>query len=467
MPSNRWIRVFVLYMALAGGSYSIYHLVLPVRVFHHIILTAILLYWVLEYGFPTHPLIFPLGAFLAVAGISCLYAVNPRMAWENLWHWIVNSLLFLLLVDWIRQERGETLFQWQFIAGGIIVGISLLEWLLQPGERLKGPFMLTNLTGAYTAAMVIPAFVWARSASNPKQAKLLGALGIGLLFVLLGGNNRGAYLSLGVGLGVFAILEAHKWRKWLVVLGCAAAFITPLLITYMTFSNPERLSGDVLRNDLWRAGAEMMGTHITGVGPGLFGQVYREIRHIQDDRMLGAHNLYLNLGAELGIGGVIAGAAVLMVFLFLIPRQRTGKQNACLAALVGVAAHMLVDNFPVQNYTFLVNLYAAYLVADVKVGTVDPHFARSLKNAAVIVVFTYGLWFLHLDRAQFHYEQSLNGDLAEAQLAAALDPDLKLYQIQVARLQDGPEVAMHYDPTLTQETNLFTYGLVAYGRLMK
>lgn len=461
MPRN-WL--FVVYMALLGGNFMLYHLALPLRIAHHIILTLVLLVWLFRRGLPNTPLLVPLAAFLAVAGVSRVYAVDPRMAQENLWHWLVNCLLFLMLVDWIRQKWGETLFKGQFVAGGVIVAICLAEWLLYPDKRLQGVFLLTNLTGAYCAAMVIPSFVWAKGAGNWK-AKTLTLLGIGLLVVLVGGGNRGAWLSLAIGLAVFAYLEFRHF--WVMLLGVVAAALVVPLVVAMTLLNPEHQSGDVLRQDLWRASIDMMTDHVMGVGPGLFGQVYREIRHIQDDRMLGAHNLPLNIAAELGIGGVIAGAAVLMVFLFLIPRQRTVKQNAVLAALVGVAAHMLVDNFPVQNYTFLVGLYAAYLVADVKVGTVDPHFARSLKNAAVIVVFTYGLWFLHLDRAQFHYEQSLSGNLEAAQVAAALDPDLTLYQIQVARLEDGPEVARHYDPTLSEETNLFTYGLVAYGRVMK
>lgn len=465
MRSDRFIRAFVLYMALAGGSYSIYAQILPVRIAHHILVTVILLYFLVAYGLPTSPMMFPLLALLAVAGLSCLYAVDTRMARENLWHWVVNILFFLVVIYWIQQGRGETLFRWQFIAGGILVVICALEWLLYPGKRLQGPFLLTNLTGAYAAAMVIPAFIWARSAGNRKWAIYLSLLGSGLLFVLLGGGNRGAWLSLAIGLVVFAFLEFEYF--WVMLLGVVAAAVIVPLILVMTLLNPAHQSGDVLRQDLWRAAVNMTGSHITGVGPGLFGQVYREMRHIPDDRMAGAHNLYLNIGAELGVGGVVTGAAVLIVFLLLVPRERTLKQNACLAALVGVAAHMLVDNFPAQNFTLLVGLYAAYLVADSPMPRIDPYFVRTLKNGAILLIAVYGLWLLHLDRAQFHYEQSLQGDVEAARLAAALDPELKLYHMQIARLDYGPEVARQYDPTLTDSTNLFSYGLVAYGRLMK
>ncbi len=49
----------------------------------------------------------------------------------------------------------------------------------------------------------------------------------------------------------------------------------------------------------------------------------------------------------------------------------------------------------------------------------------------------YGLWFIQIDRAQIHYQRSLRGGetaLAEAQTAAAIDPALNLYPLQIAHL---------------------------------
>lgn len=466
MRANRWLLAFVVYLVLIGGNFMIYNLALPVRVIHHLVLTTLLLYGLLKHGLTPTPLLVPMTAVLVLAGISSLYAVDPRMAHENLWHWVVNSLLFLTVIRWIRGGRGDTLFNGLFVAAGVIVVICALEWLVNPANRVQGPFLLTNLTGAYAAALVLPVLVWARSAATQKQGVMLALIALGLVFVLLAGHNRGAWISVAVSVVAFGLLVADEHILVMLAGVAAAALIAPLVLV-MTLQSPDHMGGDAIRQDLWASSFQMMGTHPFGVGPGLFGQVYREIGGFDDDRLLGAHNLAFNLGAELGLGGLVAGTAVLVVFLLIVPRERNLKQNAVLAALVGVAAHMLVDNYPTQNFTFLVGLYAAYLVADSRFTGLDFHLTRSLKNAVVVLVIFYGVWLFNIDRAQHFYELGLKGDLESARVAADLDRDLKLYRMQAARLEYGEAELSHYDQTVTADTNLFTYGIVNYGRVLR
>jgi hypothetical protein len=177
----------------------------------------------------------------------------------------------------------------------------------------------------------------------------------------------------------------------------------------------------------------------------------------------------LNLGAELGVLGLAAGATVILIFVYyLIDQPRTLKQNACLAALAGIAAHMLGDNFPSQNFTFLAGLYVAYLVKDWRFQPGEfSHVLRMVKNGLVAALVFYGVWLLGKDQAQYFYEQSLRGSVSAAQTAVQLDPQMRLYWMQLARLEDGWEVARSYDKTLTEETNLEAYGLTTYGRVLR
>jgi hypothetical protein len=264
----------------------------------------------------------------------------------------------------------------------------------------------------------------------------------------------------------FALLQLKSIRWKLLVMGCAGAATLTLL--FILFQLPHHSSGDDVRMDLWGAAGEMLLTYPTGVGPGLFSHVYREIGHYPGDRFMGAHNLYLNLGAEFGALGLAAGAAVLLIFIYyLIDQPRTMKQNACLAALVGVAVHMLGDNFPSQNFTFLVGLYAAYVLKDWRIEGDYSQFLRMVKNSLLGILVFYCFWLLGKDHAQYFYEQSLGGSVSAAQTAVQLDPQMKLYWLQLARLEDGWEVARRYDPTLTEDTELEVYGLTTYGRVLR
>jgi hypothetical protein len=68
---------------------------------------------------------------------------------------------------------------------------------------------------------------------------------------------------------------------------------------------------------------------------------------------------------------------------------------------------------------------------------------------------------------QVSYEQPLEGSTAAARQAVQIDPELKLYQMQLARLEDGWEVARMYDYTLKPNTDLEVYGLVVFGRVLR
>jgi hypothetical protein len=233
--------------------------------------------------------------------------------------------------------------------------------------------------------------------------------------------------------------------------------------------------------DVWRSALAMIQADpLTGVGPGLFGQAYRLYRTMPDDYMLGAHNLYLNIIAETGLLGGAASGATLLVFLRSISKRRMLKQDAVLAALIGIGAHMLVDNFPATNFVFLVGMYAAYLLDGEKRRTPFdvirermkrrlPDLEENLSAITFVWVFSllvlFGTALLYFDACQFYYQESLKaGSLAEARAAAMLDPGNRLYQIQVARLEGSSTDEI--DATLVPATSLWHYGIANFGRVI-
>jgi putative inorganic carbon (HCO3(-)) transporter len=92
----------------------------------------------------------------------------------------------------------------------------------------------------------------------------------------------------------------------------------------------------------------------TGVGMGLFNQVASLLYAFQSPRDPGAHNVYLQVGVDLGILGLIAYVAVLILALWMaltamraFERKGNGELRAmavgALSGMIALMVHGLVD----------------------------------------------------------------------------------------------------------------------------
>lgn len=467
MLKHSWVKWFVAYMALAGGNFMVYSMVLPVRIFHHVIVSLILLFWLLKYGMPRSNLLWPLLAVWVSVVISALGATDKRMALEFTWHWISNGLFLLLLTDWFRAGQEEDILKYQFAAGGLIAFTCVLEWLLY-GGRPGGMLFNINLAGGYIAALAVPAFIYTISRTT-RRGRVLMALTLALMALsLILNESRGAYLSIVAAVVVFMLIRADV--KLIVRVACIGGLATLGVIAISLMSaQPGHYLGDVDRADLWRVAMDLIGSHPLGVGPGLFGQAYQTLGIGDQYRFTGAHNLYLTIGAELGGLGLAAGAGMVLSILYgLIGRKRTMQQDASLAALVGIAAHMAVDNFPSQGFAFLASLYVAHVLYD---WQWQPEWSLArLRLLPVGLVLAGMVFMLGSDRAQIPYEQSLrSGSYSSAFEAANLDPDNRLYRVNLLRAaHDGDLTAVEAEyPELKHSPNLMLYGMVNFGRVFQ
>jgi len=465
---NTRLFYFSLYMALLGGNWIVYHVALPVRIAHHLLLTALLVYWLLKRGLPDTPLLLPVGLMAAALTLSGIHSIDQRMALEYGWHWLTNWLLFLFLIDYLRQGYASSFFKGQFAAGAILAVSCILQWLAM-GGRPSGVFGVINLTGAYLAALVVPALGWAIVTPKHTYHQIIGTDWIVrksshrrtllILFMVLAAigiylnQSRGPVLSVLVALTAFGLLSV-KGRQFLKIgLGVALMGLCALILVGLSLQ-PGHSDGDMIRMDLWKAGEDMLMDYPTGVGAGLFAQAYHQ-RTISEDKWTGAHNYYINLGAEMGAPGLAASAIFLLVAMYyLIGRQRIIQRNAALAALIGVLAHMVADNYPAQNWSFLIALYAAYLLYEVKL--LDKPVPLSINRLLVYGLMVYGLLFGKWDLAQIHYEAALQTrSVEEAQAAVLWDPQNKLYQLEVNRLN-------HPGMTISSDFAITNYARISY-----
>ena len=482
--------LFAFYFALLGGS-PYYYQFFPVRVLHHVVATAVLLLWLLDRlrngrGLPRTPLDAPALALVIVWLLTALASVNPRAAFENLWFPLTHLILFYIAADLIQRGRGRWLAEAQFLLAAVVVimaGVNFASWYfglgLLPGTSIGwagviGPDALLPLASpmlylplgvstwlaAYVAPLIVVTAVWGYTQRQRDHRLALYGLSIGLLLVLAGTTSRGGFIALGAaaaalgGLRVLgALLRKRSDLRRLLPLLAAGAGIAAVAIVAVAIigQGAGRIAGDRLRFDLWRGAAEMIADYpLTGVGPGLFGRVFREYRDpaYVDDRLGTAHNAYLNAMAETGLLGaavmLAAGTAIALAWWRLWrgaeDRARRLRLEAAFAALIGLGAQSLFDTFVATPIVMLsIFLIATCTIAPGSALTPQPTSARGWAAGLAAVLAIYALAFFQFDRAQAHHLASLRAPdietaLIEARAAAALDPALGLYDLQIAYL---------------------------------
>ncbi|MDZ4765367.1 MAG: O-antigen ligase family protein [Chloroflexota bacterium] len=490
------------YFVLVGGS-AYYYQFFAFRVAHHAIASLILIIWALRRvrtGLPRTPLNFPIYAVIVVWLIGAVFSLDPRMAFENVWFPLTHIAMFFILADMIQRGRVKWVFEALFLVAGVVVMLALAQlasWLfglgVTPDTRggwlgigvfpppespmLYLPVGVSTWLAAWVAPLIVVAAGWARTTFRREYRPVLWVLAGGLFVVLLGTGSRGGLIALAASVGVFVGLRAFDVARGrlnmrvLLALGGVSGLIAVVLVVVLLIGRGEaRATGDTLRVNLWRGALTLIQAHpVFGVGAGLFGRGYRDVRDpaYVDDRLGTAHNGYLNGAAETGLVGIVAGGALLAALLLAWWRargqaigDRRVRLDACMAALAGIGAQSLFDSFNTTTLVAPILVLAAFCV--IKPGSVldRPHDRAGRIPAALFaaLMLAYALAFIPIDLAHSQHNQSLRLGLPDAldaaRAAQALDPSLRLYTLQVEYL------------TAAAADDDFGAAIAAYGRAL-
>ncbi|MGI5858146.1 MAG: O-antigen ligase family protein [Tepidanaerobacteraceae bacterium] len=220
---------------------------------------------------------------------------------------VKSVLLFLIISVFILSMIG--IYQYFFVkvptAEAWVDEKQFPELATRVYATLENPNVLGEYLGL--AIPLLLALFWSSGKFRQKWllAVVLGVLTLCLILTF----SRGAWVGLAVSVFAFALLKEPRLLVLIVVLAILAPMFLPSVVTNRIASiGSLEDSSNAYRVTIWIAALRMTKDYwLNGVGLGLvaFSRVYRDYM-IAGASAVHAHNLYLQVGLEMGIIGLFA-----------------------------------------------------------------------------------------------------------------------------------------------------------------
>lgn len=315
-----------------------------------------------------HPaFLYVLALFVLWVTFSLMWAEESAPVLDAAFRYLPNALLFPITY-WAIQTRDQALW----LIGAFVIGtlISAAYGLMSPVDpseagRLTGATGNANETAAALGAGAALAAALALALKEPVlrvAAAFILPLCLYSMFLTL---SRGALVALAAMLVTAVVIAGRRRGPALAAAAVAALFCVGYFAVIAPPEATERLfesDGGAGRSDIWRVGWRMVEANpIAGVGAGNFantsvhyliepGAIVRD-EYIVDTPKV-AHNMYLEILAELGIIGMALFLTILGYALYcalkairrfgeLGDRQMEIVSRALFVALIG----LLVSDF--------------------------------------------------------------------------------------------------------------------------
>ncbi|HET6708077.1 O-antigen ligase family protein, partial [Amycolatopsis sp.] len=296
----------------------------------------------------------PLHAVLALLAVVLAATASRHAAGEFTAEYTLRWLPFLVVAAVLADVASrEVPIRWLLLAaatGATVAGAGALYSLVAEGEaRASGPqpdpndlayFLVAAVpllaalhhrdTVSTAAVVPLPAAPHRRDTVSTAAAlrrrgrgAVLTAAGIVLVAGATATFSRGGALGLAAAVGWLLLRRVLPWR----VVVAAAVAVAGLGVAALLFAGPQldralqeksfiAASNVDTRELRWQAAARMLTAHpVLGVGPGGFREHYAAESHNAevDEQTPVAHNMYLEVAAELGLPGFALFAGVVGV----------------------------------------------------------------------------------------------------------------------------------------------------------
>lgn len=325
-------------------------------------------------------------ALLVFAVVSVVVSPDRQAALGLLKAYFVEPVVFFIILwERLRSEHDVRILVTAVAASACAVSVvavlqyvhflpSLEPWISESPHRVVGIFDYPNALGLYLAPLVgvFSAFLFLPAGRRTTVWRLF--LWCTLLLSITGifmAMSRGAMVGVLVGMFFLSLLSAYKKWVWasIVVVVLTLLIIPTSRSTLWNIATLRDVSTDV-RTVLWQGTWNLL-EHRPIFGSGLAGfphyyDQYRLIKHVE--LPLYPHNIVLNFWVELGLGGLLAFAALFgqsfrigVRALRAAPSFQRNVAAGALAALMIIFVHGMVDapyfkNDLAMQFWFLVSL---------------------------------------------------------------------------------------------------------------
>lgn len=326
----------------------------------------------------------------AWALMSALWAELPGEAFAGAQRWILNLAMFAIVYTAVREPRHVRWVCAVFVVGALFsAALGAMSGSLGADDvdRLAGAGVNANELGLLLVVAAILAAALGAAGDLPPAARAAAFLASGLaLMGLLTTASRGALVGLVVALLIAPLLVGRGRRGAAVALTVlAVAGAGSYLVAVAPASSIERITAadatGTGRTEIWLLGWRMIQDKpFAGVGAENYGNstihyllqpggLTRSEFFVDENKV--AHNVYLQVIAELGIVGLVLFAIVIAFALLTLLRaarlfERQGDRSMDLLSrglLLALCGHLAAWTFSSDIYSKQMWLLLALAVA--------------------------------------------------------------------------------------------------------
>jgi O-antigen ligase len=273
--------------------------------------------------------------FLGVAGASAVWSVSPQLTEAGFQNLAVLVILYLLMALTVVEVQDLRRVEQAIVLGGVaaacygLAQLLLLGGLPTSSDGVGGARFGRDLLGANNtaAALLLPfAVALVRSVDFPRRTgRLVYGISAALIMVgiVLTGSRGGLLASAACFLA--AMLAVRRGRRLLATYAAGAVVAVALVLTLQPLGIGGRADSTDSsgRTDIWKIGLKACQTYcVQGAGWGTFPRVYEMTQpQVPQARVLvrgtsyEPHNIWILIGVEAGIAGLVLAATGLLLTL--------------------------------------------------------------------------------------------------------------------------------------------------------
>jgi len=389
--------------------------------------------------------------------------------------WLVTLLMYTVVFGAVIQTIRSTMEMRMLVL--VIAGMGIVEsvwglgqYILLGEARARGTFFNPNFFGTYEACMVGVA-CGVLCCVPRKELRRWEKVGFWMLLALAStgfviAQSRGAVLALGAVLAFVGLYRFRIWAIAILICGLIAgmAIPNPLKQRFVDVSTQDPYAYS--RIDIWKNSLERVVDRPMGFGAGMYKYtsfqyrfpVSREIARY-GKRAESAHNEYIQMAVELGMGGV--SLFMMGVFAWCMKvrnRLRTCERSLTCGLVVGlvsvtiaILAHAAVDSvFHEPALVILMIISGGTVLSVWNASAVAPRSTWELRLPqgipstslvfglaillGVLIVQPAAGWYAHEAGEQWLRDGNTAEALTRIRLATAIDPGASAYHDTIARV---------------------------------